>query len=123
MVSGDVVVVSGQSRAWKVWLDRQRETPESTHHAARRGGGMGQGAWGREGARARGARLAWKGGTEYRPPTVVPKRYSQKMSGVKTALTTARPAAPAQRQSTHGMLRKAGVGGGCAAEAGLAERA
>ena len=70
-----------------------------------------------------GARLAWKGGTEYRPPTVVPKRYSQKMSGVKTALTTARPAAPAQRQSTHGMLRKAGVGGGCAAEAGLAERA
>ena len=64
-----------------------------------------------------GARLAWKGGTEYRPPTVVPKRYSQKMSGVKTALTTARPAAPAQRQSTHSMLRKAGVGG-CAAEAG-----
>ena len=84
---------------------------------------MGQRAWGREGARAGGARLAWKGGTEYRPPTVVPKRYSQKMSGVKTALTTARPAAPAQRQSTHGMLRKAGVGGGCAAEAGLAERA
>ena len=92
---------------------------------------MGQGAWGREaahgrgreGARVGGARLAWKGGTEYRPPTVVPKRYSQKMSGVKTALTTARPAAPAQRQSTHGMLRKAGVGGGCAAEAGLAERA
>ena len=74
---------------------------------------MGQGAWGSVHGAGRerglgGARLAWKGGTEYRPPTVVPKRYSQKMSGVKTALTTARPAAPAQRQSTHSMLRQVG---------------
>ena len=83
---------------------------------------MGQAREG--GSAGSGARLAWKGGTEYRPPTVVPKRYSQKMSGEKTALTTARPAAPAQRQSVHCMLQKAGVGGGgCAAEAGLAERA
>ena len=119
MVSGDVVVVSGQSRAWKVWLDRQREAPESTHHAARRGGGMGQGAWGREaggGGEAcleggHGVQAADGGAEEVQPEDERGEDRLDHRQARRTCTT-----------SEHSQYAAAGgVGGGCAA--GLAERA